>query len=55
MIHIVGAGRREGVQEVEGSELSGSGFELLWAQTMARYGPCILRNWMMKEGPPATI
>ena len=22
---------------------------------MARYGPCILRNWMMKEGPPATI
>lgn len=24
-------------------------------QTMARYGPCIFRNWMMKEGPPATI
>lgn len=24
-------------------------------QTMARYGPCIFKNWMMKEGPPATI
>lgn len=32
-----------------------TGIELLRAQTMARYGPCILRNWMMKEGPPATI
>lgn len=33
----------------------GDGTELILTQTMARYGPCILRNWMMKEGPPATI
>lgn len=51
----MGAGRRAGAEQVEGLELSRTGIELLLAQTMARYGPCILRNWIMKEGPPATI
>lgn len=55
MIHVMGAGGREGAEQVEGLELSRTEIELLLAQTMARYGPCILRNWMMKEGPPATI
>lgn len=50
-----GGGQAEGAEHVEGLELSRTGIELLLAQTMARYGPCILRNWMMKEGPPATI
>lgn len=50
-----GPGGREGAEQVEGLESSRTGIELLSAQTMARYGPCILRNWMMKEGPPATI
>lgn len=54
MIHRMVAGRREGTERVEGLQLR-TGIELLSAQTMARYGPCIFRNWMMKEGPPATI
>lgn len=49
------ADRRAGAERVEGLELRRTGIELLLAQTMARYGPCILRNWIMKEGPPATI
>lgn len=55
MIHIMRVGRQKGAEQVEGLQLIRTGIELLLAQTMARYGPCILRNWMMKEGPPATI
>lgn len=50
-----GEGGRELAEHAEGLESGWTGTELLPAHTMARYGPCILRNWMMKEGPPATI
>lgn len=49
---------RFGGRQSKGHRVSrgfGDGTELRLVQTMARYGPCILRNWMMKEGPPATI
>lgn len=50
-----GAVRREAAGQGFGGLSRTGATELPSAQTMARYGPCILRNWMMKEGPPATI
>lgn len=44
MIHIMRVGRQKGAEQVEGLQLIRTGIELLLAQTMARYGPCILRN-----------